>query len=168
MTGSCLILRSTVFPGVTTRLDRRVAERGLQIDIAHCPERIAQGYALEELTRLPQIVGRRHGARRQRSAALFGRLGTKVIMLPPVEAELSKLFANAYRYISFAISNQFYVIAEQFGADFDRTWPGDDDAIIRGWSGSPMPDSPAAPACSRTRCSSRRSITTRSSSARRP
>ena len=38
----------------------------------------------------------------------------------PVEAELSKLFANAYRYINFAIANQFYAIAEKFGANFDR------------------------------------------------
>jgi UDP-N-acetyl-D-mannosaminuronic acid dehydrogenase len=118
--GQLLILRSTVFPGVTNRLDRRALERGLQIDIAHCPERIAQGYALEELTRLPQIVGGVTPSATQRSVALFSLLGAKVIKLPPVEAELTKLFSNAYRYISFAISNQFFVISEKFGADFDR------------------------------------------------
>ena len=118
--GQLLILRSTVFPGVTNRLDRRALERGLQIDIAHCPERIAQGYALEELTRLPQIVGGVTPSATQRAVALFRLLGAKVIKLPPVEAELTKLFSNAYRYISFAISNQFFVISEKFGADFDR------------------------------------------------
>jgi UDP-N-acetyl-D-mannosaminuronic acid dehydrogenase len=51
---------------------------------------------------------------------LFKLLGVKVIELPPVEAELTKLFSNAYRYISFAISNQFLVIAERLEADFDR------------------------------------------------
>jgi UDP-N-acetyl-D-mannosaminuronic acid dehydrogenase len=118
--GQLLILRSTVFPGVTSRLDRQALERGLQIDIAYCPERIAQGHALEELTKLPQIVGGVTLAATQRSGALFRLLGARVINLPPVEAELTKLFCNAYRYISFAISNQFYVIAEKFGADFDR------------------------------------------------
>jgi UDP-N-acetyl-D-mannosaminuronic acid dehydrogenase len=118
--GQLLILRSTVFPGVTTRLDRRVTERGLRIDIAHCPERIAQGYALDELTKLPQIVGGVTPEATQRSAALFSLLGTKVIKLPPIEAELTKLFSNAFRYISFAISNQFYAIAENLGADFNR------------------------------------------------
>ncbi len=119
--GQLLILRSTVFPGVTDRLSRRVAERGYRIDIAHCPERIAQGFALEELTRLPQIIGGVSERAAARAAALFDRLGTKIISLPPIEAELSKLFANAYRYLSFAISNQFYVISERFGADFERT-----------------------------------------------
>src|SRR5204863_10137575 len=47
--GQLLILRSTLFPGVTERLHRLAEARGLKIDIAHCPERIAQGYALEEL-----------------------------------------------------------------------------------------------------------------------
>jgi UDP-N-acetyl-D-mannosaminuronic acid dehydrogenase len=118
--GQLLILRSTVFPGITDRLGRRAAERGLRIDIAHCPERIAQGYALEELTRLPQIVGGVTPKASQRSVALFRLLGIQIIKLPPIEAELTKLFCNAYRYINFAISNQFFVITEKFGADFDR------------------------------------------------
>lgn len=55
--GQLLILRSTVFPGLTERLGLRAAECNLAIDIAYCPERIAQGYAVEELVRLPQLVG---------------------------------------------------------------------------------------------------------------
>jgi len=118
--GQLLILRSTVFPGVTDRLDRRVSERSLRIDIAHCPERIAQGHALEELTGLPQIVGGVTPRASQRSVALFSLLVHRVVTLSPIEAELTKLFCNAYRYISFAISNQFFVISQKFGADFDR------------------------------------------------
>jgi UDP-N-acetyl-D-mannosaminuronic acid dehydrogenase len=118
--GQLLILRSTVFPGVTDRLARRVADRGLRIDVAHCPERIAQAYALEELGRLPQIVGGVTPSATRRAAALFGLLGVTIIELPSIEAELAKLFANAYRYINFAISNQLYIIAQKFGARFDR------------------------------------------------
>ena len=55
--GQLLILRSTVFPNLTERLGRRFAEKGLDLDIAYCPERIAQGYAIEELINLPQLVG---------------------------------------------------------------------------------------------------------------
>jgi UDP-N-acetyl-D-mannosaminuronic acid dehydrogenase len=115
-----LILRSTVFPGVTDRLAHRTAERGPRIDIAYCPERIAQGYALRELATLPQIVGGTSPLANRRACDLFGLLGVKLVELPPVEAELSKLFANAYRYINFAISNQFYTMADKFGADFAR------------------------------------------------
>lgn len=125
--GQMLVLRSTVFPGVTERLARRVSALGLEIDIAYCPERIAQGYAIEELHKLPQIVGSTTMAASRRASRLFELLGTKVIEVQPVEAELSKLFANSYRYINFAIANQFYIIANKFGADFDRVH----DAVTR-------------------------------------
>jgi UDP-N-acetyl-D-mannosaminuronic acid dehydrogenase len=118
--GQLLVLRSTVFPGVTERLARRVAEKGLHIDIAYCPERIAQGFALDELARLPQIIGPMGSSAARRATQLFSLLGVKIVEVQPVEAELSKLFANAYRYINFAIANQFYIIANKFGADFDR------------------------------------------------
>ena len=118
--GQLFVLRSTVFPGVTDRLARRVRERGLAIDVAYCPERIAQGFALDELYRLPQIVAGTSPAAGTRAGALFQPFGVPLVPLPPIEAELAKLFSNAYRYITFAISNQFYLIAQRHGADFER------------------------------------------------
>jgi UDP-N-acetyl-D-mannosaminuronic acid dehydrogenase len=41
-----------------------------------------------------------------------------VIDLTPPEAELAKLFTNSWRYLTFAISNQFYVLAQTYGLDF--------------------------------------------------
>lgn len=118
--GQLLIIRSTVFPGVTERLGRRIDDLGRDILLAYCPERIAQGYAVEELVHLPQLVAGVSPEATHRATALFQQLGARVIVLRPVEAELAKLFTNAYRYINFAISNQFYMTAERFGADFER------------------------------------------------
>jgi UDP-N-acetyl-D-mannosaminuronic acid dehydrogenase len=118
--GQLLILRSTLFPGTTDRLARLCIERALRIDVAYCPERIAQGYALEELVLLPQLVGGTSPSAARRACEVFGKLGATTLEVAPVEAELGKLFANAYRYINFAISNQFYQLAEKFGADFGR------------------------------------------------
>lgn len=120
--GQLLLLRSTVFPGLTDRLYRRIQERGLDIDVAYCPERIAQGFALEELPTLPQIISAPTPAAYARAAALFSLLGAPLVSLPPIEAELAKLFANSYRYLNFAISNQFYAIAQKFDADFYRIY----------------------------------------------
>ena len=120
--GQLLLLRSTVFPGVTDRLARRMEERGLDVDVAYCPERVAQGYALEELCHFPQIVGGATARAIRRAGDLFRLLGVGIIELSPIEAELAKLFTNAFRYINFAISNQFYLIAQNFGADFHRIY----------------------------------------------
>ncbi|WP_437203641.1 nucleotide sugar dehydrogenase [Planctomicrobium sp. SH664] len=118
--GQMLVIRSTVFPGVTDRLIRQVADRGLKLDIVYCPERIAQGYAVHELIKLPQIVSGSSPQAVQRAAGFFKALGAEVIELQPVEAELAKLFTNSYRYMNFAIANQFYMLAERHGADFER------------------------------------------------
>ncbi len=118
--GQMLVLRSTVFPGITSRLAEQIQRRGLEIDLAYCPERIAQGYALDELCKLPQIVGGTSPDATERASRLFQMLGARTMELTPTEAELAKLFSNAYRYINFAISNQFYMIAERFDADFNR------------------------------------------------
>lgn len=121
--GKLVILRSTVFPGMTDRLSRQFEQLGRKdIDLAYCPERIVQGKSLVELEQLPQLVGGTTQRAAQRAADLFRMICRKVIFLQPIEAELAKLFCNAFRYINFAVSNQFYVMSEQFGADFHRIY----------------------------------------------
>ena len=121
--GQLLTLRSTVFPGVTERLARQMAHMGLaDVDLAFCPERILQGKSLVELEQLPQIIGGVTSRASDRAASMFATICPKSIFVTPIEAELSKLFCNAYRYINFAISNQFYMIAAQYQADFHRIY----------------------------------------------
>jgi UDP-N-acetyl-D-mannosaminuronic acid dehydrogenase len=118
--GQLLILRSTVYPGVTRLVERVLADKGLQIDVAFCPERIAEGRAMTELFSLPQIVSARTDAVRDRAAAVFRRLTSEIVPLEPEEAELAKLFTNTWRYLKFAAANQFYMIANSQGLDYDR------------------------------------------------
>lgn len=119
--GQLLVLRSTVFPGVTERLGRQVTSMGVgDIDVVYCPERIVQGESLSELAQLPQIVAGCSERASERAASLFSSISPSNVFLKPVEAELAKLYANAWRYINFAISNQFWVIAQEFGADFGK------------------------------------------------
>ena len=122
--GQLLILRSTVFPGVTGLVERMMSSRGLDIDVSFCPERIAEGKAMTELYTLPQIVSGRDERSRARAAALFGRLTEQVVEMEPEEAELAKLFTNTWRYIKFAAVNQFYMIADNRGLDFEKIRAG--------------------------------------------
>jgi UDP-N-acetyl-D-mannosaminuronic acid dehydrogenase len=118
--GQLLVLRSTLYPGVTHMVERRLAERGRHIDVAFCPERIAEGSAMSELFSLPQLVSGRTDAVRARASALFSHLTPDIVELEPEEAELAKLFTNTWRYIKFATANQLYMIANDFGLDYDR------------------------------------------------
>jgi UDP-N-acetyl-D-mannosaminuronic acid dehydrogenase len=118
--GQLLILRSTVFPGVTKVVERLVARSQLAVEVAFCPERIAEGKALAELRELPQIVSARTPSAAARASALFGHLTDSIIELEVEEAELAKLFTNTWRYIRFAAANQLYMIANDYGLDFER------------------------------------------------
>jgi UDP-N-acetyl-D-mannosaminuronic acid dehydrogenase len=118
--GQLLVLRSTVYPGVTTGVERLFEKHGRAIEVAFCPERIAEGKAMEELFDLPQIVAARTPEVRDRAATLFRHLTDSIVELEPEEAELAKLFTNTWRYIKFAAANQFYVMANDHGLDFDK------------------------------------------------
>lgn len=118
--GQLIVLRSTVYPGVTAALEKRLAELGLAIEVAFCPERIAEGQALKELNELPQIVSGRTESVKRRAGELFLRLTPDIVYLDPEEAELAKLFTNTWRYIRFAIANQLFMIANDYGLDYER------------------------------------------------
>lgn len=122
--GQLLVLRSTVYPGVTALVERMIAGMGVDIPVAFCPERIAEHRAMTELFSLPQIVSARTDAGRARAAELFSLLTDSIVHLDPEEAELAKLFTNTWRYIKFAAANQFYMIANDRGLDFERIRQG--------------------------------------------
>lgn len=125
--GQCLILRSTLYPGTTEKVDALLRASGLRVHIAFCPERIAQGQALRELVELPQIVAGCDDEASRVATELFSRIATSIVPMRPVEAELTKIFANVWRYIQFATANQFFMIATDFGLDFYRIY----DALTR-------------------------------------
>lgn len=118
--GQLIVLRSTVFPGVTALVEKQLEGLGVTADVAFCPERILEGHAMEELYSLPQIIGTRTDSASARAAALFSKLTDKIVHVSPEEAELAKLMTNVWRYIKFAIINQFYMIANDRGIDFER------------------------------------------------
>ena len=117
----CLVvLRSTVFPGTTEGVQRRLRAAGLEADVVFCPERIAEGHALEEIRSLPQLVGASSDDAYDRALRLFEPLGVQMVRTTPLEAELAKLLTNTWRYMKFAIANQFFTIAHAAGADYGR------------------------------------------------
>ena len=115
-----LVLRSTVFPGVTKEVERLLNRLSLATQVVFCPERIAEGFAMKELVELPQIIGARNEKSFTRASEMFSSLGIKVVRTTPEEAELAKLFTNTWRYIKFAAANQFWMMANDSGVNFDN------------------------------------------------
>lgn len=120
--GQCVILRSTVAPGTTEKIQALLSGPGPAVQVAFCPERVAEGHALEEFATLPQIVSGCGEEAVSMAAGLFGRISPALIRLTPLEAELTKMFTNVWRYIEFATANQFLMIAADHGVEFYRVF----------------------------------------------
>ena len=118
--GQHVVLRSTVFPGVTALVNGWLLKTGLNIQVSFCPERIAEHKAMEELFSLPQIVSGMSKEAEEKAAELFRTLTSKIVPLSPEEAELAKLITNSWRYIKFAAANEFFMLANDRGLDFER------------------------------------------------
>ena len=115
-----IVIRSTVYPGVTESMAKYVRSKGKRLKLAFCPERIVEGHAVEELQTLPQIVSGTTSDAEEEAAKFFSLIAPQVVRLAPIEAELLKVFTNAYRYIQFAITNQFYMMASAANVDYYR------------------------------------------------
>ncbi|TMJ34968.1 MAG: nucleotide sugar dehydrogenase [Alphaproteobacteria bacterium] len=109
--GQLLVLRSTV-------IDEYLRRKGRRLKVAFCPERVVQGHGVKELKETPQIISGTTQAAEDAAANLFSRISCELVRVKPREAEFAKLFNNAYRYIEFAIANQFYLIAKRAGLDY--------------------------------------------------
>jgi UDP-N-acetyl-D-mannosaminuronic acid dehydrogenase len=114
------------------------------MEIAYCPERIAEGHAIEELGTLPQIIGTRSDSAFTRAAEIFNALSGKTLRTTPEEAELAKLFTNVWRYLKFAAANQFYMMANDFGVDYEKVrhaiayeYPRASDLPMAGFAAGP-------------------------------
>ena len=116
-----IMIRSTVYPNTCKQVLSLLSDNGKEAwNVAYCPERIIQGHAIKELRELPQLIAGFSDKAIKDASELFGRISPKIIPVSMGEAELAKLFANAWRYIQFAITNQFYMMAHNFGVDYNQ------------------------------------------------
>ncbi len=117
-----LVLRSTIYPGTTEKIKQWLTSEGKKTRVSFCPERIAEGKAMEELRSLPQIVSSFDEESTKEVSELFSTLAKEIISLKPIEAEMAKLCLNSWRYLQFAIANQFYQIATENNIDFYKVY----------------------------------------------
>jgi UDP-N-acetyl-D-mannosaminuronic acid dehydrogenase len=130
--GDTVILESTVPVGTTERLAERLA--GLRpelvfparggpsiagcVHLAHCPERVLPGRALEELVRNDRVIGGLGAGCASRAAALYRGFVRGALMLADCRmAELVKLAENAFRDVNIAFANELALICGTLGLD---------------------------------------------------
>ena len=122
--GDTIMLRSTVPVGTTRGFAKNILESnnnlkaGKDFYLAFTPERTVEGNAIEELRKLPQIIGGLTPNCQRKAASFWQTLVKIVIPTNSLEAaELVKLINNSFRDLSFAFSNALALIADQYNID---------------------------------------------------
>ncbi len=113
-----IIIRSSVYPGICEKVYKMIKTKNK--NLSYCPERIVQGKSIKELPNISQLVSGKNTKSILESSKLFKTICKKIIKVKIIEAELVKLFSNAYRYVHFAISNEFYMISKWHNLNFFR------------------------------------------------
>ena len=117
-----IILRSTVFPGATDEIQKKLFKLNKNIGLSYCPERVAQGKSIDEIQNLTQIVSSNNKKEEKKISNLFKVICNDVETCSYEEAEMIKLFSNAWRYIKFGIANEFYMLCEEKNLNFNNIY----------------------------------------------
>jgi len=121
--GKLVIIESTIPPGTTRNLARSLEKIsglmcGREFWLAHCPERIAPGRALQEFIESARVVGGYNRESSDVAAELFkASIKGDVLVTDSTSAEVTKLAENTFRDVNIAFANELALLCEQMGAD---------------------------------------------------
>lgn len=113
-----VIIRSSIFPSTFDKVYKIINSKCK--NLTYCPERIAQGKSIVELPKISQIISGSSESEVKKISKIFKKISKKIITVNSLEAELIKLFSNAYRYINFSIGNQFYTMCEKLNINYEK------------------------------------------------
>jgi len=137
-----VILRSTVTVGTTRNIVLPILENqselkaGEDFSVAFTPERVVEGNAIEEIKKIPQIIGGIDYKSIQEATKLFQKIGCPTITVDSLEtAEIIKLINNTYRDYCFGFSNNLVEICEKLNLNTNEII----SAATDGYPRNPIP-----------------------------
>jgi UDP-N-acetyl-D-mannosaminuronic acid dehydrogenase len=130
--GDLVILESTCPVGATEQMSAWLGEarpdlvfptagdndKVIDINVAHCPERVLPGHVMRELVENDRIIGGLTNACAQRAASLYKVfVQGQCVLTDARTAEMAKLTENSFRDVNIAFANELSLICHQQGVD---------------------------------------------------
>ncbi len=121
--GNLIIIESTIPPLTCDNIIKPILEEqgfavGMDIFLAHCPERVLPGRIMHEIIENSRIVG---GCTRMctiKAAEIYQTFVKGDIILTDAKtAEMTKLMENTFRDVNIALSNEMVKICNSLGID---------------------------------------------------
>lgn len=144
--GNLVLLRSTVPVGLTRKFVKEEIkklsnlEAGTDYYLAYAPERTIEGKALQEISKMPQVIGGINKDSVEKAKEIFSKTTEKIVEVSSLEtAELIKLLDNSYRDSRFAFANEIGLICESLGVDANEAIQAANDDYPRNDIAKPSP-----------------------------
>lgn len=130
--GDLVILESTSPVGATEQMTQWLAElrtdlcfplsgndeRQIDINVAHCPERVLPGHVLRELVENDRIIGGLTKTCAERAAKLYKTfVQGECVLTDARTAEMTKLTENSFRDVNIAFANELSLVCHEQGVD---------------------------------------------------
>jgi UDP-N-acetyl-D-mannosaminuronic acid dehydrogenase len=119
--GNLIVIESTIPPRTTEDIVASVLFQanlhvGIDIFLAHCPERVLPGKILVEIVENNRIIGGYDPKSAEMAADLYGTFVTgEIIITSATTAEMAKLMENTFRDINIAIANELAKLSADIG-----------------------------------------------------
>jgi UDP-N-acetylglucosamine 2-epimerase (non-hydrolysing) len=119
--GQTVIVESTISPQTSIEVEKRLADKGLQLDVVHCPERAIPGQTLYELVHNDRIIGASSTNAQQKVKAIYQSfVDGQVFLTDLTTAECVKLVENTSRDVGIAFANELAQVCEELQVDVNE------------------------------------------------
>jgi len=117
--GTLVILKSTVPPFTTEAVVAPILLEKAKVHLAFCPERLAEGSAIRELTSIPVVVGGIDEESIEKAAAFWeSALGVEIIKVGNARtAEMVKLADNLWIDLNIALAGELAQLSDKMDID---------------------------------------------------
>ncbi len=121
--GNLVVVESTVPPRTTEKVVTPILERsghrvGVDLLLAHCPERVFPGDIMTEAVFNARVIGGIDERSAERAVELFGSFVRGELLITSARtAEFVKLIENSYRDVNVAFANQVALLCEHLEID---------------------------------------------------
>ena len=116
--GQTVIVESTISPQTSLAVEQRFKEKGLNLDVIHCPERAIPGETLHELVNNDRIIGASNEQAQLKVKRIYQSfVKGEVFLTDLTTAECIKLVENTSRDVGIAFANELAQICEELEVD---------------------------------------------------
>ena len=123
--GDIIFFESTVYPGVTNNLCKKILEKksklieGKDFFIGYSPERVNPGDKNHSLKRIDKILAYPHKFKIKNIISLYKNLAKKIIFTKNIEeAETAKVIENIQRDVNIGLMNEIYTVCKKLNINF--------------------------------------------------